>query len=126
MPSLTETHIFHWMLFTNNKFTELNIYSFTHTKKILFYFNFQSNSHTLGSSIKYVRKMFLKTDISTPLIRTRMCAYQGVSDVSFSKNLVYVLNGRSHYLILLLPLRQCGHKVTTPTGTSKFWVTRGM
>ena len=28
-----------------------------------------------------------------PLIRTRMCAYQKVRNVSFSKNFVYVLNG---------------------------------
>ena len=40
-----------------------------------------------GPSIKYVRKMFRKTNISNPLIRTRTCAYQGVRNVSFSKHL---------------------------------------
>ena len=46
-----------------------------------------------GSSIKYVSKIFRKTDISNPLIRTPTCAYQGVRDVSLSENFAYVLNG---------------------------------
>ena len=46
-----------------------------------------------GSFIKYVRKIFRKTNISNPLIRTRTCAYQGVRNVSFSENFAYVLNG---------------------------------
>ena len=46
-----------------------------------------------GTSIKYVRKIFRKTNISNPLIRTRTCAYQGVRNVSFSENFAYVLNG---------------------------------
>ena len=33
----------------------------------------------MGSSIKYVRKIFRKTNISNPLVRTRTCAYQGVT-----------------------------------------------
>ena len=41
--------------------------------------------------IKYVRKIFRKTNISNPLIRTRRCAYLGVRNVSFSENLTYVL-----------------------------------
>ena len=41
----------------------------------------------MGSSIKYVRNIFRKTNISNPLIRTRACAYQGVRNVSFSENL---------------------------------------
>ena len=40
----------------------------------------------LGPSIKYVRKIFLKSKISYPLIRTRTCAYQGVRNVGFLKN----------------------------------------
>ena len=46
-----------------------------------------------GSFIKYVRKIFRRTNISNPLIRTRTCAYQGVRNVSFSKNFEYVPNG---------------------------------
>ena len=46
-----------------------------------------------GSFIKYVRKVFRKTNISNPLIRTRTCAEQGVRNVSFSENSAYVLNG---------------------------------
>ena len=38
-----------------------------------------------GPSIKYVRKIFRKTNISNPLKRTRTCAYQGVRNVSFRK-----------------------------------------
>ena len=45
-----------------------------------------------GPSIKYVRKIFRKTNISNPLIRTHSCAYQGVRNVSFSENFAYVLN----------------------------------
>ena len=46
-----------------------------------------------GLSIKNVRKIFRKINISNPLIRTRTCAYQGVRNVSFSGNFAYVLNG---------------------------------
>ena len=35
--------------------------------------------------IIYVRKIFLKTNSSYPLIRTRTCAYQGVRNISFRK-----------------------------------------
>ena len=45
------------------------------------------------SSIKYVRKIIRKTNISKALIRTRTRAYQGVRNVSFSENFAYVLNG---------------------------------
>ena len=48
----------------------------------------------LRLSIKYVRNIFRKTNISNPLIRTRTCAYQEVRNVSFSENFAYVLNGR--------------------------------
>ena len=43
--------------------------------------------------IKYVRKIFRKTNISNPLIRTRTWAYQGARNVSISENFVYVLHG---------------------------------
>ena len=46
-----------------------------------------------GPSIKYVRKIFRKTNISNPLIHTRTCAYQWVRNVRFSENFAYVLNG---------------------------------
>ena len=46
-----------------------------------------------GPSIKYVHKIFRKTNISNPLIRPRTCAYQGVRNNSFSKIFAYVLNG---------------------------------
>ena len=44
----------------------------------------------MGSSIKYLRRIFRKTNISNPLIRTRTCVYQGVKNVSFSENFAYV------------------------------------
>ena len=36
--------------------------------------------------------MFLKTNIAYLLIRTHTCAYQGVKNVSFLGNVVYVLS----------------------------------
>ena len=45
-----------------------------------------------GLTIKYVRKIFRKTNMSNPLIRTRTCAYQGVRTVGFSENFAYVVN----------------------------------
>ena len=47
---------------------------------------------TMGSSIKCLRKIFRKTNISYPLIRRRTFAYQRVRNVSFSENFVYVQN----------------------------------
>ena len=47
----------------------------------------------MGSSIKYLRNIFRKTNVSNPLICTRMCAYQGVGNDRFSENFAYVLNG---------------------------------
>ena len=41
-------------------------------------------SSLLESSIKYMRKIFGKTSISNPLIRTSVCAYQVARNVSFS------------------------------------------
>ena len=61
----------------------------THYKFPSRYLQFQNQ----GPSIKYVDKIFRKTNISNPLIRTRTCAYQGVANVSFSGNFAYVLNG---------------------------------
>ena len=54
-------------------------------------FHWQIINHR-GPFIKYVRKIFRKTIISNPLIRTRTCAYQGVRNVS-SENFAYILNG---------------------------------
>ena len=42
-------------------------------------------------SIRYVRKIFRKTNISNPLMRTRTRAYQGVRNVNFSENFACVL-----------------------------------
>ena len=46
-----------------------------------------------GPTIKYIRKIFQKANISNTLIRTRTCMYQGVRNVSFSVNFAYLLNG---------------------------------
>ena len=43
--------------------------------------------------MKYIRKIFRKTNISNPLICTSSCAYQGVRNVSFPENFAYLLNG---------------------------------
>ena len=68
-----------------------------------------------GSSIKYIRKIFRKTSISTSLICTRTCACQGVTNVSFSENFAYVLNG---WPLIGILLGQCQQRFeihkTTP------------
>ena len=46
----------------------------------------------MGPSVKYVRKISRKTKISNSLIRTLMCAYRGVRNVSLSENFAYILN----------------------------------
>ena len=43
----------------------------------------------------HIRKIFRKTNISYPLIRSRLYAYQGVRNVSFSENFVYILTERT-------------------------------
>ena len=60
----------------------------------------------MGSFIQYVRKRFLKTNISYPLIRTRMYPYQGVRNVSFQENFSYVLNERSPFSFSFVYLKQ--------------------
>ena len=54
---------------------------------INFLYKIYSNENLfhMGPSIKYVRKIFRKTNISNPLIRTRTCAYQGVKMLVFRK-----------------------------------------
>ena len=46
----------------------------------------------MRSFIYYVCRIFRKTNISYPLIRTRTCVYQGVRNFSFSENFLCVLN----------------------------------
>ena len=59
-------------------------------------------NYSKGPSIKYVRKIFRKTNISNLMICTRTCAYQGVRNISFSENLAYVLNGWPPILLSLV------------------------
>ena len=49
-------------------------------------------------------KSFRKTKISKPLIRTRMCAYQGVKNISVSEN---VLNGLSQTFLISFVTPRC-------------------
>ena len=70
---------------------------------IIFFAVWLTNKRRRGSSIKYVRKIFRKTDISNPLIRRRTCTYQGVKNVSFSEDFAYLLNGWPPANFLLLP-----------------------
>ena len=46
----------------------------------------------MGSCIYCVRKIFRNTNNSYPLIRTLLCAYQGVRNVSLSENFVNAIN----------------------------------
>ena len=46
-----------------------------------------------GPSIKYVSKIFRKTNISSPLINTRTCAFRGLEMLVFRKILrTYLLD----------------------------------
>ena len=54
----------------------------------------------IGSFIYYVGKIFLKMNISYPLTRIHSCAYQGVSDGSFSENFANVIHEWSAYSII--------------------------
>ena len=54
---------------------------------------------SLASSIQQLCKVFRKTNISYPLMRTCACAYQGAKNVSFSKNTAQVLNGKFPWTI---------------------------
>ena len=51
-----------------------------------------TENHTFGIIHLLRSNIFRKTNISYHLIRTRACGYQGVRNVSFSKNVAYVLN----------------------------------
>ena len=53
---------------------------------------FAISSVTLGIIHLYVHKIFRKTNIYSPLMRTRTCAHQRIRNDSFSKNFAYVIN----------------------------------
>ena len=55
----------------------------------------------LVSKFLHGRKMFRKSNISYALIRTHMCASQGLRNVSFSENIAYALNEWSPSLVNL-------------------------
>ena len=83
------------------KFKELSkcfdiMYSITELRRTVFVISLK------GSSIKYLLKIFRKTNISNPLTRTRTHAYHGIRNVSFSENFAYVLNG---WLLNYCPIR---------------------
>ena len=61
------------------------------------------NSST-GLLISYVRKIFRKTNISYPLIRTHTYAYQGVRNFSFSEYFACVLNEWFQTIVLSFSL----------------------
>ena len=69
------------------------------TKEIIV--DYQMTSCESGSSFKYVHKIFWKTNISDPLIRTRTCAYQGGKNVCFRKILRTYLMDDPIQIILL-------------------------
>ena len=82
-----------------------------------------SQGYALEASIKYVRKIFRKTNISNPLI---LCAYQGVRYNIFSENFAYVLNGwplSRHLCISHTILNFIGNeRVHNVTSVKKFFV----
>ena len=85
----------------------------------------------MGPSIKYVHKIFRKTNIYNPLIRTRRCVYQ-VRNVSFSENFAYVLNGWplwSLRSLILNPFQGTApilEPLKTPENLLVFWCFQGV
>ena len=53
---------------------------------------FAISSVTLGIIHLYAHKLFRKTNIYYPLMRTRTCAHQRIRNDSFWKNFAYVIN----------------------------------
>ena len=54
-------------------------------------FQYSATQKYCGTSIQHIRSIFRKINLSYPLIRTLMCAYQGVRNVSFLENFTQVL-----------------------------------
>ena len=78
---------------SSDKNANIVISRFRHVFTIMSEWFYENYMVLKESCIKFVRKIFRKTNISNPLICTRSCAYQGVRNVSFSENFAYVLNG---------------------------------
>ena len=83
------------------KFDTQNLQCFTLPQNICRYFADVQKIDSLHKISRYgvihlvVRKTFWKFNISYPLIYTRTCAYQGVTNISFSENFACVINERS-------------------------------
>ena len=77
-----------WKIYTNLLICLLSYFNCCKTKAVA-----QSSVEKLtGSLIQYACKIFQKTNISYPLIRTRTCPCQGLRNISLSENFVHVLN----------------------------------
>ena len=88
------------------------------TVKLLIYISLKYNwSQTYQVSEKYlgqglfiyhVLKIFRKTNISYLLILRHTFEYQGLRQISFSENFLYVLNGWYHKKCCMIPLSRKG------------------
>ena len=58
-------------------------------EQLMIFSGLQNRHHQFRTYAKFSEK----NNISYPLIRTRICACQGVKNVSFSENFAYALNG---------------------------------
>ena len=95
-------------------------------KSFKIYFIFRKNFYVYsfqGSFILYVRKIFRKTKISYPLIRTRTCTYQGVINSIFSEIFSNVLKNRGQPCDISPALQQCLFTTTfsVPTNTPYYF-----
>ena len=75
---------------------KLQLVAITKAINDFFLFDFLSKkticvTHRKAPSIKYVRKIYRKINISLALIRARTCAYQGVKNATFSIKCTYIL-----------------------------------
>ena len=98
------------------KFNCFVIGQITYLKLVSRCWDITLRNRSKGPSIKYVYKIFRRTNISNPLMRTRMRAYQGVRNVSFSANFAYVLNGWPVFIIknnILLNIAEQTYYIST-------------
>ena len=58
----------------------------------IWFYSKRKTKSTQGSFIQELRKIFRKTNISYPLIRTLTCAYQRTRNISFPEHFAQVLN----------------------------------
>ena len=112
----TLTHDIGWCLHTTEKMPAINLHH-NHDMNVymnvfLFGSSFIINRAVGNEGVKIgivhlvVLKIPRKNNTFNPLVHTHICAYQGIRNVSFSKNFAYVVNGSSHRILQIFLKQQ--------------------